>query len=270
MENNHIDQQFNEASKLSEEPTVFPGFEKVWEKIEEKLEKKEEKKRMIPLWLPYGIAASLMIGLGAFYFMNKKEVAEPLKPIIAENTKSRGPINKTDIAKIDRTIKENIRKEELPVSVPLPLPNKPSPVIGMNVYKSHPTCNIPSVQAPDRITTSLPTIYNDTLKTKSIDEVVVTALGIKKSYKSVTASSTVMIASIDKSSVRPPAAVSSLSGSVAGIKLTSRTKGSGEILIRGAKSIDGRSMSPLYVVDGVIIGRKSDFLIHLILKRSKK
>ncbi len=63
MENNHIDQQFNEASKLSEEPAVFPGFEKVWEKIEEKLDTKEEKKRMIPLWLPYGIAASLVIGM---------------------------------------------------------------------------------------------------------------------------------------------------------------------------------------------------------------
>ncbi|SIQ51476.1 hypothetical protein [Chryseobacterium sp. RU33C] len=72
MENNHIDQQFNEASKLSEEPTVFPGFDKVWGKIEEKLDKKEEKKKIIPIWLPYGIAASLMIGLGAFYFMNKK------------------------------------------------------------------------------------------------------------------------------------------------------------------------------------------------------
>ena len=270
MENNHIDQQFNEASKLSEEPTVFPGFEKVWEKVEEKLDKKEDKKRIIPFWLPYGIAASLVIGLGAFYFMNKKEAAEPLKPIIAENTTSRGPISKTDIAKIDRTIKENIRKEELPGSVPLPLPNQPSPIVGIDVYKSPPTCNLPPVQAPDRITTSLPQIYSDTLKTQSIDEVVVTALGIKKSYKSVTASSTVMIASTDKPSVRPPAAVSSLSGSVAGIKVTSRTKGSGEILIRGAKSIDGRSISPLYVVDGVVIGRKSDFFNTLDPKKIKE
>ncbi|CAI8769230.1 T9SS type A sorting domain-containing protein [Chryseobacterium sp. IT-36CA2] len=270
MENNHIDQQFNEASKLSEEPTVFPGFEKVWEKIEEKLDKKEDKKRMIPLWLPYGIAASLVIGLGAFYFMNKKEAAEPLKPVIAENTTSRGPISKTDIAKIDHTIKENIRKEELPVSVPLPLSNQPSPVVGMNVYKSPPTCNLPPVQAPDRITASLPTIYHDTLKTQSIDEVVVTALGIKKSYKSVASSSTVMIASTDKSSVRPPAAVSSLSGRVAGLEITTGTKRSGEILIRGVKSIDGRSMGPLYVVDGVIIGRKSEFFNTLDPKKIKE
>jgi len=97
MENNHIDQQFNEASRLSEEPAVFPGFEKVWGKIEEKLDKKEEKKKIIPLWLPYGIAASLMIGLGAFYFMNKKAVAESLQPVIVKNPTSRGPINRIDI-----------------------------------------------------------------------------------------------------------------------------------------------------------------------------
>jgi len=270
MENNHIDQQFNEASKLSEEPTVFPGFEKVWEKVEEKLDKKEDKKRIIPFWLPYGIAASLVIGLGAFYFMNKKEAAEPLKPIIAENITSRGPISKTDIAKIDRTIKENIRKEELPGSVPLPLPDQPSPIVGIDVHKSPPTCNLPPVEASDRIVSSLLKVYSDTLKTQSIDEVVVTALGIKKSYKSVAASSTVMIASTDKSSVRPPAAVSSLSGSVAGLEVVTGTKRSGEILIRGAKSIDGHSVSPLYVVDGVIIGRKSDFFNTLDPKKIKE
>ena len=262
MENNHIDQQFNEASKLSEEPAVFPGFEKVWEKIEEKLDTKEEKKRMIPLWLPYGIAASLVIGMGAFYFMNKKESAEPLKPVVTKNTTLRGPINKTEIAKIDRTIKENIRKEELPGSVPLPLPNQPSPIVGMNVYKSPPTCNLPPVQAPDRITTSLPTIYNDTLKTQSIDEVVVTALGIKKSYKSVVASSTVMIASTDKSSVSSPAAYSSLQGSVAGVRIN----GSGnqgvnivpgyiniknQLVIRGAASVKAENKA-LFVLNGIV------------------
>ncbi len=45
MENNHIDQQFNEASKRSEEPTVFPGFDKVWEKVEEKLDEKKIKRK---------------------------------------------------------------------------------------------------------------------------------------------------------------------------------------------------------------------------------
>lgn len=268
MENNHIDQQFNEASKLSEEPTVFPGFEKVWGKIEEKLDKKEEKKRTIPLWLPYGIAASLMIGLGAFYFMNKKEVAEPLKPIVAENTTSRGPINKTDIAKIDSTIKDNIRKEELPVSVPIA--HQLSPVVGIDLYKPHPTCSLPPVKAPDKIITSLPTtIYNDTLKTKEIEEVVV--MGYSKVVKktAITSSSTVMIASRDKAPIHSPVAVSSLAGSTAGIKVATG-KRSGEILIRGVRSIDGRSTSPLYVVDGVVIGRESEILNTLDPKKIKE
>lgn len=270
MENNHIDQQFNEASRLSEEPAVFPGFEKVWDKIEEKLDKKEDKKKTIPLWLPYGIAASLMIGLGAFYFMNKKETAEPLQPVIAENTSSNGPINKTDIAKIDRTIKENIRKEELPVTVPLPTELKSSSVAGIDPYQSHPTCNIPSVEASDRVTASLPQVYNDTLKTKEIDEVVVTAYGIKKSYESVTASSTVMIASTDKIPVHAPAAVSSLAGRVAGVEVSTGIKKNDAILIRGTKSIDGRSTAPLYIVDGVVLGRESGFLNTLDPKKIKE
>lgn len=270
MENNHIDQQFNEASKLSEEPTVFPGFEKVWDKIEEKLDKKEEKKRMIPLWLPYGIAASLIIGLGAFYFMNKKESAEPLQPVIAENTTSRGPITQTDIAKIDRTIKENIRKVELPVTVSLPTELQSSSVAGIDPYKSHPTCNIPPLEGSDRVTASLPQIYSDTLKTKEIDEVVVTAYGIKKSYKSVTASSTVMIASTDKTPVHAPATVSSLAGRVAGLEVSTGIKKRDEILIRGAKSIDEKSVTPLYIIDGIVMDRASEFLNTLDPKKIKE
>lgn len=270
MENNHIDQQFNEASKLSEEPTVFPGFEKVWGKIEEKLDKKEEKKRMIPLWLPYGIAASLIIGMGAFYFMNKKEATEPLKPIIAENTTSRGPITKIDIAKIDSTVKNNIIKEELPLPPP-PIAYQPSPIVGIDPY-TLPTCGIPipPVQAPDKIVSALPSIYDDTLKTKSIEEVVVTGYSKTVHRKVTSASSTVMIASTDKASVRSSAAIPSLAGSVAGVEVTSGAKRPGEILIRGARSIDSRSTSPLYVVDGVIIGRKSEFLNTLDPKNIKE
>ncbi|WP_426479248.1 TonB-dependent receptor plug domain-containing protein [Chryseobacterium sp. CBSDS_008] len=269
MENNHIDQQFNEASKLSEEPTVFPGFEKVWEKIEEKLDKKEGKKRIMPLWLPYGIAVSLVIGLGAFYFMNKKEVPEPLKPVIAENTKSKGPVSNADVAKIDSTVKENIRKEELPGSVPLPLAHQSLPVVETDLYKSPPAYNIPPVKAPDRIISSLPEIYNDTLKTQRIEEVVV--MGYSKTVKSeITSSSTAMIASADKTFVRPHAAVSSLAGSVAGIEVASGIKRGGEIVIRGTRSVDGRSASPLYIIDGVISGRKSEILDILDPKKIKE
>ncbi|MEF9479211.1 hypothetical protein OWR28_17040 [Chryseobacterium sp. 1B4] len=233
MENNHIDQQFNEASRLSEEPTVFPGFEKVWEEIEEKLDKKQEKKRVMPLWLPYGIAASLVMGMGAFYFMNKKQAVEPLKPVIVENTASRGPVNRADIIKIDRTIKNNIKKEDLTSSVPVPIAYQSSSVVGSDPYKIHPNCNIPTVDAPDRIA-SLPPIYNDTLKTKSIDEVVV--MGYSKTVKSeIMSSSTAMIASTDKIPVHAPMAVSSLAGRVAGIEIAGGIKRRDEVVIRGVK-----------------------------------
>lgn len=262
MENNHIDQQFNEASKLSEEPTVFPGFEKVWGKIEEKLDKKEEKKRIIPLWLPYSIAASLVIGMGAFYFMNKKETPEPLQPVIAENTTSRGPITKTDIAKIDRTIKENIRKEELPVSVPVPLPlaHQAPPVVVIDAYNPRYSCNIPAVEAPDRIVSSLPQIYNDTLQTKQIEEVVVMGYSKVVKRKSVTASSTVTSTSV--SNLPPqPAAYSSLQGTVQGIQINGAGNqgvnvalgyiNNNQLVIRGAASIKSENKA-LYVVNGMV------------------
>ncbi|WBV61271.1 von Willebrand factor type A domain-containing protein [Chryseobacterium camelliae] len=109
MENNHdIDKKFNEASKV-EEPATFPGFDKVWAQVEEKLDKKEDKKRIIPIWFPYGIAASLVIGLGAFYFINKNDVSEINKPAIAQNTVS--PKINSNLQTIDSTVKSNIEKE---------------------------------------------------------------------------------------------------------------------------------------------------------------
>ncbi|RZJ41853.1 MAG: VWA domain-containing protein, partial [Chryseobacterium sp.] len=110
MENNNdIDKKFNDASQSAEEPATFPGFEKVWAKVEEKLDKKAEKKRVIPIWFPYGIAASLIIGLGAFYFINKKEVVDVSKPQIAQNTVSTKVNSKVQV--IDSTVKSNIEEE---------------------------------------------------------------------------------------------------------------------------------------------------------------
>ena len=110
MENNHdIDKKFNEASQSLEEPATFPGFDKVWAKVEEKLDKKEDKKKIIPVWFPYGIAASLIIGLGAFYFINKNEVSEINKPAIAQNEVS--PKVNLNVHAIDSTVKSNIEKE---------------------------------------------------------------------------------------------------------------------------------------------------------------
>ncbi len=110
MENNHdIDKKFNEASHSLEEPATFPGFDKVWAKVEEKLDKKEDKKRIIPIWFPYGIAASLIIGLGAFYFISINNVSEINKPAIAQNTVSL-KLN-SDVQAVDSTVKSNIEKE---------------------------------------------------------------------------------------------------------------------------------------------------------------
>ncbi|WP_175621649.1 vWA domain-containing protein [Chryseobacterium schmidteae] len=110
MENNHdIDKKFNEASQSLKEPATFPGFNKVWAKVEEKLDKKEAKKKIIPIWFPYGIAASLIIGLGAFYFINKNDVSEINKPVIAQNTVS--PKVNSSVQAIDSTVKSNIEKE---------------------------------------------------------------------------------------------------------------------------------------------------------------
>jgi len=110
MENNHdIDKKFNEASQSVEEPATFPGFDKVWAKVEEKLEKKEDKKKITPLWFPYGIAASLIIGLGAFYFINKKGVADISKPQLVQNTVL--PKINSNVQVIDSVVKSNIEKE---------------------------------------------------------------------------------------------------------------------------------------------------------------
>ncbi|STC94159.1 hypothetical protein [Chryseobacterium carnipullorum] len=110
MENNQdIDKRFNEASKLSEEPAVFPGFEKVWGKVEEKLDQKEEKKRILPVWFPYGIAASVILGLGVLYFLDKKETTAPGNPVIAEKPKDH--LQRNQIQTIDSTVKSNIEKE---------------------------------------------------------------------------------------------------------------------------------------------------------------
>lgn len=109
MENNHdIDKKFNEASHSLEEPATFPGFDKVWAKVEEKLDKKEDKKRIVPIWFPYGIAASLIIGLGAFYFISINDVSEINKPAIAQKTVS--PKVNSDVQAIDSTVKSNIEK----------------------------------------------------------------------------------------------------------------------------------------------------------------
>lgn len=261
MENNHdIDKKFNEASK-AEEPATFPGFDKVWAKVEKKLDKKEEKKRIIPVWLPSGIAASLMIGLGAFYFINKKEI-EPVKPVIVENTMS--PTSKTtttpQIAKTDSIIQSNIKKEIAVIKIP-------------NIKKAGYADNShlpvhPKIEAP-RVSYVQGGKWGDTLKTQDISEVVLTA-PVNKIYREKTATSSSVV-SIEKISKRASSdVVSSLSRKVAGLAISSASKKDGSILIRGAGSLSGDIPSALFVVDGVVMGKNSKIFSVLDSKKIKE
>ena len=110
MENHDIDKMFNEAGKSEEENTTFPNFEKVWQKVENKLDKKQEKKKLIPIWLPYGIAAGLALTFGVLYFMNDDNAK--IEPQIVDRIEGKPARNQQNdslkIQNLDRKIQENI------------------------------------------------------------------------------------------------------------------------------------------------------------------
>ncbi|SHK72479.1 TonB-dependent receptor plug domain-containing protein [Chryseobacterium polytrichastri] len=192
MENNHdIDKKFNEASKDLDEPATFPGFDKVWAKVEEKLDTKEHKKRRIlPIWLPYGIAASLLIGVGGFYFFNEnKNGVELTKPIIAKNIVAINNITvaapSEKIQKIDQIVKENIEKKMI---APPPIAMiESSASLTVNTYIAPSLISDPVAQSMPAPSSIVP-YKADTLKQKNIEEVVVMALGTKKVKKDMTSS----------------------------------------------------------------------------------
>lgn len=259
MENNHIDQQFNEASRLSEEPTAFPGFEKVWEKVEEKLDQKKEKKKIIPVWFPYGIAASLVIGLGALYFLNKKNTLEqPVKPAMVKNKVIEEPNADTHIAKIDRITKENVQKEKNKINT------TGQEVVVYNNVVPEPlrSPNILSVDSPPPM---IERHMETSDKVTNIDEIAMVA------YKPITKSYTTGVASVSTMNVVSQSSPvnNALQGRVAGIQIT--TAGSGirmkeiknassnmnsnneQIMIRGVASITSGN-TPLYVINGKVAG----------------
>ena len=98
---------------------------------------------------------------------------------------------------------------------------------------------------------------NVTLEVDSaqLDEVVVTALGVKRQKKSLTyATQKVETETIDEA--RQTNVVNSLSGRVAGISVQQAgtgVSGASKVVLRGNRSIAGSSQ-PLYVVDGVALG----------------
>ncbi|WP_428069445.1 TonB-dependent receptor plug domain-containing protein [Chryseobacterium gambrini] len=186
MENNSIDKTFNEASKTLEEPATFPGFDKVWAKVEEKLDKKEQKKsKIVPIWLPYGIAASLLIGSAIFYFSNKKENAEVTQQIIAKNIISENKPSAAiseHVQKADSIIKVNIQKETLP---PVTIAAEAPPVA---IQAPFPVVSFPPLASPARYEEPVVLerenkIIEDAPKNQNIEEVI--AMGIKKEKASM-------------------------------------------------------------------------------------
>lgn len=98
------------------------------------------------------------------------------------------------------------------------------------------------------------------VSTASLNEVVVTALGIEREKRSLTYS-TQAISTEELSEARELNVTTSLQGKVPGISISSAGTGVGasnRIVLRGNRSISGDSQ-PLYVIDGVpIIGNPSD------------
>lgn len=87
---------------------------------------------------------------------------------------------------------------------------------------------------------------------KSIDEVVVTALGIEKSARSLSYN-VQKIKSDDLTNVKQTNFINSLSGKAAGVAISSSSSGVGgsaKVTLRGNRSVNG-SNQPLYVIDGV-------------------
>lgn len=184
MENNNIDKTFNEASKNLDEPTTFPGFDKVWNKVEDRLDQKDKKKnRIIPMLLPYGIAASLLIGSGIFYFNNKKENAETVIPSIAQN---RIQIQSENI----ESVPENIQKIDSVVKVNIQSKVILAPILKI-AYQTVPKIFVESSQATPVFEKAVEVhneatdleisgrIKTDTLKQRNIEEIMI-AKGIKK------------------------------------------------------------------------------------------
>ncbi|MGN0091141.1 MAG: SusC/RagA family TonB-linked outer membrane protein [Alloprevotella sp.] len=86
----------------------------------------------------------------------------------------------------------------------------------------------------------------------TLDEVVVTALGIKRQARSL-GYSTTSVSGEDFAMARDLNVGNALSGKVAGVSVSGNSTGSGgssRVIIRGAASLTGNNM-PLYVIDGV-------------------
>jgi len=87
-----------------------------------------------------------------------------------------------------------------------------------------------------------------------LDEVVVTALGIRKETKALGYSIT-EVGGEEIATIKTPNAINSLQGKIAGVNISQNSTGaagSSRVVIRGSSSLSGENQ-PLYVVDGIPI-----------------
>ncbi|MDR0582308.1 MAG: SusC/RagA family TonB-linked outer membrane protein [Prevotellaceae bacterium] len=104
------------------------------------------------------------------------------------------------------------------------------------------------------VTVTNETVYKITLNevAYTIDDVVVTALGITRKSKAL-GYAIAEVKGADVSAGRDPNAISSLSGKVAGVDISTTSagpSGSTRVIIRGNSQLSGSNL-PLYVIDGV-------------------
>ncbi|MEZ4809335.1 MAG: SusC/RagA family TonB-linked outer membrane protein [Allomuricauda sp.] len=95
--------------------------------------------------------------------------------------------------------------------------------------------------------------------TELLDEVVVTALGIKKETKALGYSIT-EVKGEEISNVKTTNAINALQGKIAGVNITQNSTGaagSSRVIIRGNSTLTGNNQ-PLYVVDGIPIGNENN------------
>lgn len=86
----------------------------------------------------------------------------------------------------------------------------------------------------------------------SIDEVVVTAMGIERKSKSLTYA-TEQVSGNELTRAKDPSMINSLQGKTAGLNITPNATGAGgssRIILRGNKSVWGNN-EPLIVIDGI-------------------
>lgn len=266
MENNfeNIDKKFSEASAASDEKLNTPEFENIWYKIEEKLDKKETKKRILPIWLPYGIAASLLIASGIFYF-NSKNSLETEKPQIAINKDLpvEKPIENPENRKIDETIKSNIAKEKAAektnvIALQVPTGKKNPEIIQPSVPQENEKNIFLAYEAKKKeaelAETSKIAYSESRIKAEknasrnNIDGVVVTAIGIKREQKSLGYATTNPSSQLQNA---PNYNVKSvLQGKVAGLEISPSVRNPDSdpnLIIRGIASLNGNE--PLVVID---------------------